>query len=172
MRVITGSARGRRLRELEGMETRPTTDRVKEGMVSILQFDIEGRRVLDLFAGTGQLGIECLSRGAAEVTFVDRRGDAVRLIRENLRVTNLDNMNTVIVCVTDRGPHRRKRIIDVSSSAAEILGFKKKGIARVRIEEVPGPIDLRWLELIYPKPAPYLQPKEQPAAPYHMKIKP
>lgn len=89
-----------------------------------------------------------------------------------LRVTNLDNMNTVIVCVTDRGPHRRKRIIDVSSSAAEILGFKKKGIARVRIEEVPGPIDLRWLELIYPKPAPYLQPKEQPAAPYHMKIKP
>ena len=89
-----------------------------------------------------------------------------------LRVTNLDNMNTVIVCVTDRGPHRRKRIIDVSSSAAEILGFKKKGIARVRIEEVPGPIDLRWLELIYPKQAPYLQPKEQPAAPYHMKIKP
>lgn len=89
-----------------------------------------------------------------------------------LRVTNLDNMNTVIVCVTDRGPHRRKRIIDVSSSAAEILGFKKKGIARVRIEEVPGPIDLRWLELIYPKPAPNLQPKEQPAAPYHMKIKP
>ena len=89
-----------------------------------------------------------------------------------LRVTNLDNMNTVIVCVTDRGPHRRKRIIDVSSSAAEILGFKKKGIARVRIEEVPGPIDLRWLELIYPKPAPYLQPKEQPAAPYRMKIKP
>ena len=55
MRVITGSARGRRLRELEGMETRPTTDRVKEGMFSILQFDIEGRRVLDLFAGTGQL---------------------------------------------------------------------------------------------------------------------
>ena len=62
MRVITGSARGRRLKELEGMETRPTTDRVKEGLFSALQFDIEGRRVLDLFAGTGQLGIECLSR--------------------------------------------------------------------------------------------------------------
>ena len=54
MRVITGTARGRRLKELEGMETRPTTDRVKEGMFSILQFDIEGRRVLDLFAGTGK----------------------------------------------------------------------------------------------------------------------
>ena len=65
MRVITGSARGRRLKELEGMETRPTTDRVKEGLFNVLQFDIEGRKVLDLFAGTGQLGIECLSRGAA-----------------------------------------------------------------------------------------------------------
>ena len=73
MRVITGSARGRRLKELEGMETRPTTDRVKEGLFNVLQFDIEGRKVLDLFAGTGQLGIECLSRGAASAVFVDRR---------------------------------------------------------------------------------------------------
>ena len=63
MRVITGSARGRRLKELEGMETRPTTDRVKEGMFSALQFEIEGRKVLDLFAGTGQLGISA-SAGA------------------------------------------------------------------------------------------------------------
>ena len=70
MRVITGSARGRRLKELEGMETRPTTDRVKEGLFNVLQFDIEGRKVLDLFAGTGQLGIECLSRGAASAVFV------------------------------------------------------------------------------------------------------
>jgi 16S rRNA (guanine(966)-N(2))-methyltransferase RsmD len=96
MRVITGSARGRRLKELEGMETRPTTDRVKEGMFSILQFDIEGRRVLDLFAGTGQLGIECLSRGAASAVFVDRRSDAVKLIRENLRVTELEDRARVV----------------------------------------------------------------------------
>ncbi len=89
MRVITGSARGRRLKELEGMETRPTTDRVKEGLFNILQCDIEGRRVLDLFAGTGQLGIECLSRGAALAVFVDRRADAVKLVRENLAVTGL-----------------------------------------------------------------------------------
>ncbi len=96
MRVITGSARGRRLKELEGMETRPTTDRVKEGLFNILQFDIEGRRVLDLFAGTGQLGIECLSRGAASAVFVDRRADAVKLIRENLKVTELTDRARVV----------------------------------------------------------------------------
>ena len=96
MRVITGSARGRRLGELEGMETRPTTDRVKEGMFNILQFDIEGRRVLDLFAGTGQLGIECLSRGADSAVFVDRRADAVRLIRESLKATDLTDRARVV----------------------------------------------------------------------------
>lgn len=96
MRVITGSARGRRLKELEGMETRPTTDRVKEGLFSALQFDIEGRKVLDLFAGTGQLGIECLSRGASQAVFVDRRADAVKLIRENLKVTDLQDRARVV----------------------------------------------------------------------------
>ena len=96
MRVITGSARGRRLKELEGMETRPTTDRVKEGLFSALQFDIEGRKVLDLFAGTGQLGIECLRRGAASAVFVDRRADAVKLIRENLRLTELEDRARVV----------------------------------------------------------------------------
>ena len=96
MRVITGTARGRRLKELEGMETRPTTDRVKEGLFSARQFDIEGRRVLDLFAGTGQLGIECLSRGAASAVFVDRRADAVKLIRENLKLTELQDRARVV----------------------------------------------------------------------------
>ena len=64
MRVISGTARGRRLGELEGMETRPTTDRVKEALFNIVQFEIPGRKILDLFGGTGQLGIEALSRGA------------------------------------------------------------------------------------------------------------
>ena len=89
MRVITGTARGRRLKELEGMETRPTTGKVKESLFSIIQFDIEGRRVLDLFAGTGQLGIEALSRGAAEAVFVDKRADAVKLVRDNLELCGL-----------------------------------------------------------------------------------
>ncbi len=96
MRVITGTARGRRLKELEGMETRPTTDRVKEGLFSILQFNIEGRRVLDLFAGTGQLGIEALSRGAASCVFVERRADAVKLIRDNLKTTDLTDRAQVV----------------------------------------------------------------------------
>ena len=96
MRVITGTARGRRLKELEGLETRPTTDRVKEGLFNVLQFDIEGRRVLDLFAGTGQLGIECLSRGAAEAVFAERRPDALKLIRENLKVTELSGRARVV----------------------------------------------------------------------------
>ena len=89
MRVITGSARGRRLKELEGMETRPTTDRVKEGMFNVLQFDIEGRRVLDLFGGSGQLGLEALSRGAASATIVDASADAVKIIKANAQKTKL-----------------------------------------------------------------------------------
>ena len=90
MRVITGSARGRRLLELEGLETRPTTDRVKEGVFSALQFD------LDLFAGTGQMGIECLSRGAASAVFVDRRKDAAQLVKKNLALTNLQDRARVV----------------------------------------------------------------------------
>ncbi len=97
MRVITGAARGRRLKELEGLETRPTADRVKEGVFNIIQFDIEGRRVLDLFAGTGQLGIEALSRGAAAAVFVDQRRDAAALVKENLKLTGLEK-NARVVC--------------------------------------------------------------------------
>lgn len=84
MRVITGTAKGKRLKELPGMDTRPTTDRVKEGIFNVIQFEIEGRRILDLFAGTGQLGIECLSRGAAFCDFVDSSPAAMKIIRENV----------------------------------------------------------------------------------------
>ncbi|MEA4894727.1 MAG: 16S rRNA (guanine(966)-N(2))-methyltransferase RsmD [Oscillospiraceae bacterium] len=84
MRVITGSARGRRLNEPKNMEIRPTTDKVKESIFNIVQFDIEGRRVLDLFAGTGQLGIEALSRGARSATFVDESTEAIKIVKSNL----------------------------------------------------------------------------------------
>lgn len=96
MRVITGTAHGRKLKELPGLETRPTTDRVKEAVFNIIQFDLEGRRVLDLFAGTGQLGIEALSRGAAAATFVDQRRDAALVIKENLKLTGLSDRARVV----------------------------------------------------------------------------
>lgn len=85
MRVITGSARGIRLQTLEGLDVRPTTDRVKEGMFSAIQFDIPGARVLDLFAGSGQLGIEALSRGARQAVFVDQSRASLDVVRENLK---------------------------------------------------------------------------------------
>ena len=96
MRVITGKARGVQLKTPEGMLTRPTADRVKEALFSIINFDIPGASVLDLFGGTGQLGIEALSRGAARCTFVDAREEACRLIRENLKRTKLSQAGTVV----------------------------------------------------------------------------
>ena len=89
MRVITGFAKGRKLRTLSGEDVRPTTDRVKEALFSIIQFEIEGRRVLDLFAGSGQLGIEALSRGARSAVFVDESRAAVQLVRANLALCRL-----------------------------------------------------------------------------------
>ena len=96
MRVITGKARGVQLKTPDGMLTRPTTDRVKEALFSIIQFEIPTANVLDLFGGTGQLGIEALSRGAKSAVFVDQREDACKLIRENLRRTKLEQDAKVV----------------------------------------------------------------------------
>ncbi|MBR5773231.1 MAG: 16S rRNA (guanine(966)-N(2))-methyltransferase RsmD, partial [Clostridia bacterium] len=96
MRVITGTAKGMRLASLEGDEVRPTYDRVKEAIFSIIQFDLEGRRVLDLFAGSGQLGIEALSRGAQNATFVDSNRSAIAVIKENLEKTRLSKSAVVL----------------------------------------------------------------------------
>jgi 16S rRNA (guanine(966)-N(2))-methyltransferase RsmD len=96
MRVITGSARGIRLKTPDGLKTRPTTDRVKEAVFSIIQFEIEGGRFLDLFAGTGQMGIEALSRGAVSAVFVDGWKEACALVRENLRLTRLADRAKVV----------------------------------------------------------------------------
>ena len=96
MRVITGKARGIQLKTPEGMLTRPTADRVKEALFSIINFDIPNAVVLDLFGGTGQLGIEALSRGAKRGVFVDAREEACRLIRENLSRTKLTQESVVV----------------------------------------------------------------------------
>jgi len=96
MRVIAGKARGVNLKTPDGMATRPTADRVKEALFSIIQFDVPASRVLDLFGGTGQLGIEALSRGANSALFIDDREEACRLIRENLKRAKLDSQAKVI----------------------------------------------------------------------------
>ena len=96
MRVITGSARGKRLITVAGNDiVRPTGEKVKEALFSSIQFDIEGRRILDLFAGSGQLGIEALSRGAESATFVDCNDASLKAIKQNLETTGLLNNATV-----------------------------------------------------------------------------
>lgn len=92
MRVISGSARGRRLETPRGDDIRPTSDMVKEAVFSIIQFDLQGARVLDLFAGTGQLGIESLSRGAASCVFVDAANDALQLTRRNVTTCGFESV--------------------------------------------------------------------------------
>lgn len=96
MRVITGSARGRKLITLEGDDVRPTTDIVKEALFSIIQFEIEGRKVLDLFGGCGQLAIEALSRGADSAVIVDSSKKSIEVIRQNLQNTGFDK-NAVVL---------------------------------------------------------------------------
>ena len=98
MRIITGSARGAKLITLEGEATRPTAERTKEAIFSMIQFDIEGRRVLDLFAGSGQLALEALSRGAAEAVLCDSSKDAAAIINKNAIKTRLLDKVKVHVC--------------------------------------------------------------------------
>ncbi len=89
MHIITGAARGVRLETLDGTLTRPTSERAKEAIFSMLQFDLQGRRVLDLFAGSGQLGLEAVSRGASLAVLVDGAREAVEVIRRNVAKTRL-----------------------------------------------------------------------------------
>lgn len=96
MRVITGSARGRRLETLEGEDVRPTTDRIKEAVFSIIQFQTEGRVFLDLFAGSGQMGIEALSRGAKQAYFVDSAKKSAEVVRRNLKAAKLEENARVL----------------------------------------------------------------------------
>lgn len=93
MRIIAGSANRRPLATLDGEElTRPTLERVKEGIFSAIQFDIKERRVLDLFAGCGQMGLEALSRGASSAVFIDSAPEAVEIIKKNAKSTSLMKM--------------------------------------------------------------------------------
>lgn len=98
MRVIAGSARSLRLKTIEGLDTRPTTDRIKETLFNILQYDLADCRFLDLFSGSGAIGIEALSRGAREAVFVEQQKTAADCIRENLSFTKLEDRAIVMQC--------------------------------------------------------------------------
>lgn len=96
MRIITGKARGMSLKTLEGTATRPTSEKVKEAVFSAIQFEIEGAKVLDLFAGSGQLGIEALSRGAQSCVFVDSDKEAAKIIKENVEKTRFTENSQIV----------------------------------------------------------------------------
>ncbi len=96
MRIITGSARGAKLETLDGLDTRPTAERVKEAVFSMIQFEIDGKRVLDLFAGSGQMGLEALSRGAQKATFVDANREATDIVKNNAKKTGLFERSVVL----------------------------------------------------------------------------
>src|SRR5205814_2490034 len=104
MRVVSGSAKGRRVQAPKGTQTRPTSDRVREAVFNTLGSlgGIEGATVADLFAGSGALGIEALSRGAAHVTFVDRDRDAIATIKANLATTGFEPQGTVLINDVER----------------------------------------------------------------------
>lgn len=97
MRIITGKAKGKKLFTLEGDATRPTSERIKGAIFSAIQFDIEGRRVLDLFAGSGQMGLEALSRGATGATFIDSSREAMEIVKKNAKVTGFFDNGKYIV---------------------------------------------------------------------------
>jgi 16S rRNA (guanine966-N2)-methyltransferase len=96
MRVISGEARGRRLKTLEGLDVRPTTDKVKEGLFNIIQFDLPGAKFLDLFSGCGQIGIEALSRGADYAVLNDQSRASQQIIKENLISVGLYQKSRVV----------------------------------------------------------------------------
>ena len=97
LRIITGTAKGKKLETIEGEATRPTSERIKEAIFSSIQFDTEGRRVLDLFAGCGQLGLEALSRGAKSVMFIDSSREAMDIVKQNARTTGFFDSSRYLV---------------------------------------------------------------------------
>lgn len=137
MRVISGTARGIRLKTPEGLKTRPTSDRVKEAIFSVIQFEVEGSRFLDLFAGSGQMGIEALSRGAVSAVFVDGRREACKLVQDNLKTTKLERNAQVVQSDYFSYLERCRQIFDIifldPPYAEEFLENSLKKISEIDI---------------------------------------
>ncbi len=134
MRVITGSARGRKLQTLEGESVRPTTDMVKEAMFSIVHFDVEGARVLDMFCGCGQLGIEALSRGAQSAVFVDISHQSMSVTEKNLETTGFRNLSKTVISNSLEYLDRTSEIFDIAFLDPPYkAGIMEDAIERVRL---------------------------------------
>lgn len=134
MRVITGSARGRKLQTLAGDSVRPTTDMVKEAMFSIVQFDLEDAHVLDMFCGCGQLGIEALSRGAKSATFVDISRDSIAVTEKNLETTGFRSISKVVNSNSLEYLDRTSEIFDIAILDPPYrAGIMEDAIERVRL---------------------------------------
>jgi 16S rRNA (guanine(966)-N(2))-methyltransferase RsmD len=141
MRVITGSARGRRLKTLEGESVRPTTDKVKESIFNIIQFDVEGSRVLDMFAGCGQLGIEALSRGAKSAVFVDSARASMAVVEENLEATGFRSASKTVLGDSLSYLDRTSEIFDIALLDPPYkAGLMEDAIERVRLHMADGGI--------------------------------
>ncbi|MCL2539243.1 MAG: 16S rRNA (guanine(966)-N(2))-methyltransferase RsmD [Oscillospiraceae bacterium] len=132
MRVITGTARGAKLYVLEGRDVRPTAQRVKEAEFSAVQFYVPGARVLDLFAGSGQLGLEALSRGAGSAVFVDSNEDSIKVVRRNLEKTGLLAKAKIVRSDSFRYLSRTEELFDiVFIDPPYHMGLAKRALRRV-----------------------------------------
>lgn len=141
MRVITGSARGRRLKTLEGESVRPTTDKVKESIFNIIQFDVEGSRVLDMFCGCGQLGIEALSRGASSAVFVDISRASIQVTEENLEATGFRNISKTVLSNSLEYLDRTSEVFDIAFLDPPYrAGIMEDAVERVRLHMADGGI--------------------------------
>ena len=134
MRIIPGEKKEKKIEMPTGYDIRPTTEKVKEAMFNIIQFDVEGRRALDLFAGTGQLGIEALSRGARECVFVDVSRDSLKLVRENLRRCGLDA--PVIQCDAESFLRRGERFDLIFMDPPYGMGLESAALEAVKAFDI------------------------------------
>lgn len=132
MRVITGTAKGKKLKTLDGLDVRPTSEKVKESIFSIIQFELEGAKFLDLFAGSGQIGIEALSRGAEMCVFVDSNRESQAIIKENLQNTSLFQKSRVVAMDSIAYLDRMTDVFDIAFLDPPYnKGFLQKALPKI-----------------------------------------
>ncbi|RPJ22654.1 MAG: 16S rRNA (guanine(966)-N(2))-methyltransferase RsmD [Desulfobacteraceae bacterium] len=142
MRITGGRLRGRRLASFKGLEIRPTSDRVREAIFDLIGHHLTGEKVLDLFAGTGSLGIEALSRGAAWALFIDHSPKAIDLIVRNLKLCGLEAQGVALRKDLLKGFPRRHRLIEEKMDLVFVDPPYRKGMILPVLEELS---DLRIL---------------------------